>query len=215
LFSQLGTPSLARLKVGVFLVGLLPLWQLARKGWLNELGANPIESIERTLGYWTLMFLMVTLSVTPLRRLLGWAWLMRLRRMLGLFAFFYACQHFLAYAALDQFFDGAAIVKDVAKRPYVTVGFLAFLLLVPLAVTSTRRMMQRLGGKRWQRVHRLIYAAAIGGVVHYWWLVKKDISEPVRFALVLAVLLGYRIVYARFRAVSPPASLGAGVAERN
>jgi sulfoxide reductase heme-binding subunit YedZ len=175
---------------------LIPLFKLIALGLLDDLGANPIEKIERNLGYWTLSFLVITLAVTPLRRSLGWPWLVRLRRMLGLFAFFYGGLHFLTYLVVDQFFDWPGILKDIVKRPYITVGFPAFLLMIPLAVTSTNAMIRRLGGKRWQRLHQLVYLTAVGGVVHYWWLVKKDITTPAVFASLLAVLLGYRLIHA-------------------
>ena len=177
----------------VFLAALIPLAKLAWLGLHNGLGANPIEKITRTTGYWTLTFLMITLTATPLRTVSGWSWPIRWRRMLGLFAFFYASLHFLTYLVLDQFFDWTAIVKDIAKRPYITVGFPAFLMLIPLAVTSTNKMVQRLGAKRWKNLHKLIYLIGIAGVVHFWWLVKKDITEPVQFAFVLTVLLGFRV----------------------
>ena len=180
----------------VFLAALIPLAKLIWLGLHNGLGANPIEKITRTTGYWTLTFLLITLTATPLRALLGWNWPIRWRRMLGLFAFFYASLHFTTYLVLDQFFDWPAIVKDIAKRPYITVGFPAFVMLIPLAVTSTNKMVQRLGGKRWKSLHGLIYAIGIAGVVHFWWLVKRDISEPVQFAAMLAVLLGFRVVQA-------------------
>ena len=182
------------LKALTFLLCLIPL---ARLGWLvlnDGLGANPIEFITRSTGTWTLVFLMITLSVTPLRRITGWNGLIRFRRMLGLFAFFYVCLHFTTYIWLDQFFDWAEIVKDVIKRPFITIGFACFVLLIPLAVTSTNAMQRRLK-RRWQQLHRLIYLIAIGGVVHYWWLVKKDITQPAIYALVLAVLLGFRLAY--------------------
>jgi len=180
----------------VFLAALIPLAKLAWLGFHNGLGANPIEKITRTTGYWTLTFLMITLAATPLRSVSGWSWPIRWRRMLGLFAFFYASLHFLTYLVVDQFFDWTAIVKDIAKRPYITVGFPAFIMLIPLAVTSTNKMVQRLGGRRWKNLHKLIYVIGIAGVVHFWWLVKKDITEPVQFAVVLAVLLGFRVVKA-------------------
>lgn len=182
------------LKALTFLLCLIPL---ARLGWLglnDGLGANPIEFITRSTGTWTLVFLMITLTVTPLRRITGWNGLIRFRRMLGLFAFFYVCLHFATYIWLDQFFDWAEIVKDVIKRPFITIGFACFLLLIPLAVTSTNAMQRRLK-RRWQLLHRLVYLIAIGGVVHYWWLVKKDITQPAIYALVLAVLLGFRLAY--------------------
>lgn len=183
-------------KALVFLAALVPFGKLLWLGWQDSLGANPIEKITRTTGWWTLTFLLLTLSATPLRSLSGWGWPMRLRRMLGLYAFFYACLHFLTYLVLDQFFDWPAIVKDIAKRPYITIGFPAFLLLIPLAATSTNAMVRRLGGKRWKQLHRLVYLIAPAGGVHFWWLVKKDITEPVRFAVLLSVLLGFRVAQA-------------------
>ncbi|MEW6313012.1 MAG: protein-methionine-sulfoxide reductase heme-binding subunit MsrQ [Pseudomonadota bacterium] len=191
---SLSPQALSRLKVLVFVTCLLPLLRLIVLGWLHKLGANPIEFITHSTGTWTLSFLMITLSVTPLRRLTGWHWLVRLRRMLGLFAFFYACLHLITYVWLDQFFDLHAIAKDVLKRPFITVGFTSFLLLIPLAVTSSNAMMKRLGGKHWQQLHRFIYVIAVGGVVHYWWLVKKDVTQPIIYAIVLAVFMGLRLV---------------------
>ena len=186
------------IKSVIFVACLIPLARLAWFAFQGNLSANPIEFITRSLGTWTLVFLLITLSVTPLRKLLNQPWLIKLRRMLGLFAFFYASLHFVTYIWLDQFFDLQAIYKDVIKRPFITVGFASFLLLIPLAVTSTNNMVRRLGGKRWQKLHRLVYLIAVGGVVHYWWLVKKDITQPVIYAAVLAILLGYRIfVYLR------------------
>jgi len=180
------------LKPALFVLSLLPLAYLVYRGFYDQLGANPIETINRTTGDWVLRFLMITLAVTPLRRITGWNSLLRYRRMLGLFAFFYAVMHFLSYAWLDQNFVLADIIKDVVKRPYITVGFASFLLLIPLAVTSTNDMVRRLGAKRWQQLHRLVYVIAIGGVVHFLWLVKSDIREPLVYAAILAVLLGYR-----------------------
>jgi sulfoxide reductase heme-binding subunit YedZ len=183
------------IKAAVFAACLIPVALLAWRGFTGGLGANPIEYITHSTGWWTLTFLLITLLVTPARRLTGLNWLLRLRRMLGLFAFFHVCLHFTTYIWLDQFFDWMSIVKDVAKRPFITVGFSAFVLLIPLAATSTNGMVKRLGARRWQLLHRLVYAIAILGVVHYWWLVKKDITEPVIFALLLAVLLGARLVW--------------------
>ena len=181
-------------KAGLFVLALLPLARLVWLGFTGGLGANPIEFITHSTGTWTLVGLLATLSVTPLRKLSGWNWLLRLRRMLGLFAFFYASLHFTTYIWLDQFFDLHAVFKDVIKRPFITVGFLAFVLLIPLAVTSTNAMVKRLGGKSWQRLHRLVYAIAILGVLHYWWLVKKDLTQPLIYALILAALLAYRVL---------------------
>ncbi len=184
-------------KAALFLLSLIPLMRLGWYGYSSQLGANPIEFITRSLGTWTLVFLLITLSITPLRKLSGWNWLNKLRRMAGLFAFFYALLHFITYIWLDQFFDLAEIVKDVIKRPFITIGFAAFLLLIPLAITSTNAMMKKIGGKRWQMLHRLLYVIAIFAVIHYWWLVKKDITQPLVYAGVLAILLGYRIWKAR------------------
>lgn len=177
-----------------FVLCLVPLGLLTLRALTVGLGANPIEVITHRTGWWALTLLMVTLAVTPLRRLSGWAWPIKLRRMVGLFAFFYASLHFVTYIWLDKFFDLHDIVKDIGKRPFITVGFAAFVLLIPLAVTSTRKMIARLGGKRWQLLHRLVYVSALLGVVHFLWLVKKDISEPLMFIGVLAVLLGYRVM---------------------
>ena len=186
--------AIAAIRATVFALALLPLARLGLLAWLGKLTANPIEFITRSTGTWTLSFLLITLAVTPLRRLLDWPWLLRLRRMLGLFAFFYACLHFTIYLWLDQFFDAGASAKDIVKRPFITVGFAAFVLLVPLAVTSTNAMVRRLGARAWQRLHYAVYAIATLGVVHYWWLVKKDVRQPLYFATALALLLGYRIV---------------------
>jgi len=194
---NLSSNALKWLKIGVFLLALIPLIKLTIGGYLNDLGANPIEKITHQTGYWTLSFLLITLTITPLRKLTGWSWLLRLRRMLGLFAFFYASLHFLTYLVLDQFFDWDNIVKDVIKRPYITIGFSCFVLLIPLAITSNNYLTKLLGGKRWRLLHRLIYPIAIGGVVHFWWLVKKDITEPLTFAILLIILLVIRLIYWR------------------
>ena len=197
----LDSKTVALVKAIGFFLASVPFFLLALRGWNSwrgqsyNLGANPIEFITRDLGDWTLIFLMVTLAVTPFRRLSGWSWLIKLRRMIGLFAFFYAALHFVTYIWLDQFFDLQDIVKDVIKRPFITVGFAAFLCLIPLAVTSTNAMVKRLGGKRWQALHRVVYAIATLGVVHYWWLVKKDIREPLLYAVILAALLGIRLFW--------------------
>jgi sulfoxide reductase heme-binding subunit YedZ len=179
-------------KFWIFAVCLLPLVRLLVLGASGGLGANPIEFITRSTGTWTLVGLMLTLSVTPLRRLAGQAALLRYRRMLGLFSFFYACLHFVTYVWLDQFFDPTAIVRDIVKRPFITIGFTAFILLIPLAATSTHAMMRRLG-RRWQQLHRLVYLIALLGVIHYLWLVKKDLTEPLIYGGVLACLLVMRL----------------------
>lgn len=167
----------------------------ARLLWLGlngGLGVNPIEFITRSLGTWALSFLLITLAVTPLRKLTGWGEIMRVRRMLGLTAFFYALAHWLSYLWLDQFFDWGEILKDIVKRPFITIGMATFLLLLPLALTSTNAAMRRLK-RNWQRLHRLVYPASACAVLHYFWLVKQDITQPMIYALVLAVLLGLRI----------------------
>src|SRR5271170_6037897 len=179
-------------KPAVFLACLVPMGFLVWKGLSGRLGANPIEVITHSTGDWTLIFLCTTLAVSPLRRLLHLLWLIRYRRMVGLFAFFYGVLHFTTYAWLDQFFNWHAIVKDVYKRPFITAGFTAFLLMVPLAVTSTAGMIRRLGGRRWQQLHRLVYASAVAGVIHYLWLVKIDRRVPLRYAAIVGVLLGCR-----------------------
>lgn len=184
--------QIAAIKIALFLLCLLPLARLVGAAAQDELGANPIEFITRSLGTWTLNFLLITLAVTPLRHLTGMHWLLRLRRMLGLYAFFYAGLHLATYLWLDQFFDWAAIAKDIVKRPFITAGFTAFVLLVPLAATSNNAMVRKLGGRRWTRLHRAVYAIAIIGVIHYWWLVKKDITQPLLYAVLLGLLLGFR-----------------------
>jgi sulfoxide reductase heme-binding subunit YedZ len=186
-------PRRSVLKPLVFALCLVPLALLAWAALAGELGANPIEKVTRTLGDWALRFLVIALAVTPLRRLSGWSALARLRRMLGLYAFFYAVLHLSSYVVLDQFFAWPDIVKDIIKRPYITVGMTAFLLLVPLAVTSTDRMVKRLGGRNWRRLHRIVYVAGPLGALHYVMLVKADLREPLLYATILAVLLGYRL----------------------
>jgi sulfoxide reductase heme-binding subunit YedZ len=176
----------------VFAASLLPLAWMVWLGWQDQLGANPVETLSHRTGDWSLRFLLLTLAVTPLRRLTGWNRLQQFRRMLGLFAFFYVCLHFGVYLVFDQFFDGRAIVADIAKRPYITVGFTGWLLLIPLAVTSTAGMIKRLG-RNWQRLHRLVYLIGVLGVLHYLWLVKADLTEPLVYAGVLTALLGYRL----------------------
>jgi sulfoxide reductase heme-binding subunit YedZ len=193
--------TLRVLKVIVFLLCLAPLVSLGLAafglGGLS-LGANPIEELIHRLGKWGLKFLLITLAITPLRRLTGWSWLLRFRRMLGLFAFFYVLLHFLAYGGLDQRFDLPAIIEDIAKRPYITIGVTALLLLIPLAATSTNGMMRRLG-KRWQKLHRLVYLIAVLGVWHFYWQVKLDTLEPLIYAGILAALLGFRLADRRRR----------------
>jgi sulfoxide reductase heme-binding subunit YedZ len=182
------------LKVLVFLACLVPLARLGWKAYTQALGANPIEVITHSTGDWTLILLLVTLSITPLRKVTRQYWLIGLRRMIGLFAFFYACLHFTTYIWLDKFFNWHGMLADIAKRKFITVGFLAFVLLIPLAVTSTTGWIRRLGGKRWQVLHRLIYVSAVAGVIHYVWLVKADLRKPLQYAAVLGVLLAYRVL---------------------
>ncbi len=196
------------LKVLVFLTCLLPLGKLGLEmlGLAGlSLGANPIEELIHRLGKWGLNFLLITLAVTPLRKWTGQNWLIRFRRMLGLFAFFYLLMHFLTYAGLDQRFDLAVIVEDIVERPYITIGASALLLLLPLAVTSTKGMMRRLG-RRWQKLHRLIYVIAGLGVWHFYWQVKKDILEPSIYIFILLVLLSYRILIRWRRRQATPAA---------
>jgi len=181
------------LKPAVFVAALGPFLYLVWRAVAGELSANPIEDITLTTGQWTLRLLMITLAVMPVRRLTGWQPAIRFRRMLGLFAFFYGTLHFLTYVVLDQFFGWGFILADIAKRPYITVGFAAFVLMVPLALTSTAGMIRRLGGRRWAWLHRLVYVSATCGVVHYLWKVKADTRDPLGWAAVLAVLLGLRL----------------------
>ncbi len=183
--------TLTYIKIALFLVCLLPL---ARAAYivLGGMAVNPIEFITRSTGTWTLVMLLAGLAITPLRRLSGANWLIKLRRMLGLFAFFYACLHFTTYIWLDQFFDLRAVLRDIAKRPFITIGFVAFVLLIPLAATSTDAMLRRLK-RNWGRLHRLVYPIAALGVLHYLWLVKRDLTQPLLYAAVLAVLLGLRL----------------------
>lgn len=195
MIAQASPRQIAAIKVVVFVACLLPLAFLARDAWQDALGANPIEAVTRALGDWTLSFLLITLAVTPLRRYTGWAWLARLRRMLGLYTFFYACLHVGSYVGLDQFFDWREIAGDIVKRPFITAGFVAFCLLVPLAATSTNAMVRRLGGRRWQALHRSVYLIAVLGVLHYAWMVKRDIALPLAYGLVAAVLLGLRVLW--------------------
>lgn len=184
----------SHLKPLVFAASLIPLSNLVYKGFTANLGANPIEVITRSTGLWTLIFLLITLSITPLRKLTRTPSLIQFRRMIGLFSFFYGSLHLMTFLWLDKFFDLHEIIADVYKRPFITAGFTAFVLMVPLALTSTRKMIQRLGGKRWNRLHKLIYFSAAAGAIHFYWLVKKDVTEPVQYGTVLAALLGYRVI---------------------
>jgi sulfoxide reductase heme-binding subunit YedZ len=180
-------------KIALFLAALVPLARLAWKAFHDGLGANPIEVITHSTGDWTLIFVLTTLSMTPLRRITRQYWLIGVRRMIGLFAFFYGTLHFLTYIWLDKFFDVHEMLKDIAKRRFITVGFSAFVLMIPLALTSTAWSIRRLGGKNWQRLHRLIYFTGILAVVHYTWLVKADRRKPIEYGIVLGILLAYRV----------------------
>jgi len=180
-------------KIIIFTNALVPLALLAWDALRGNLGANPIEFFLRTTGVLTLVFLLITLSITPLRKYYGWNQLVKFRRMLGLYAFFYGFLHLITYSIFDKSLSLSAIASDIWQRPFIAVGMFAFFLLIPLAVTSTNNMIKRLGGKNWQKLHRLTYLAAIGGVVHFYMIVKSDITYPLLFGLVLAGLLGYRI----------------------
>ena len=196
-----------RVKPLVFVACLVPALLLGWDAFTGGLGVNPIEDITHRTGDWALRLLLVTLAVTPLRRLAGWHALVRFRRMFGLFAFFYAVLHFSTYLVFDHFFDLLLIIDDVAERKYVTAGFVGFVLMIPLAVTSTQGWIRRLG-KRWAALHRLVYASAVAGVVHFLWLVKIDIGEPLIYAAILTVLLGARMAY-RYRGQSGAVRAGA------
>ena len=211
--------SIGWLKTAIFVLSLVPFLRLFVLGFQDRLGANPIEFITHSTGFWTLTFLCITLAVTPLRRLTGWQQLIRVRRMLGLFAFFYACAHLVTYVWFDQWFSLEEIAKDIWKRPFITVGFAAFVLLVPLAITSTNRMMRRLG-RRWSQLHRLVYVIVILGVAHFWWLKedKNDLSEPWLFCGIVVALLLFRLLHPvwqrsvrpRQNAVAPGVALNPG-----
>jgi sulfoxide reductase heme-binding subunit YedZ len=204
-FKNPSSGTIAKVKTVVFVLCLMPLvWLVA--GFCSDvlrinplglpeevLGANPIETVIRDLGDWALRFILITLTVTPLRKLTGMHWLVRLRRMLGLYAFFYALLHFNIYLGLDQSYDWVEIAKDILKRPFITIGMLTFMLMIPLAITSNNASIKALGGKAWQRLHQLIYVLAICAVLHYWWMVKLDTTQPAIYAVLLAILLGFRI----------------------
>ena len=178
----------------VFTICAVPIALLAWDASQGHLGANPLEFVTRTTGALTLIFLIVSLAVTPLRKTLGLPWMIKFRRMTGLFAFFYGCLHLLTYIWFDKSFDFPAMAHDIGKRPFIMLGMLAFFLLVPLAITSTNQMVKRLGGKNWNRLHKLVYVSAIAGVLHYYLLVKADLRKPLLFAGILAVMLGYRVL---------------------
>ena len=205
-------------KVPVFLLCLVPLTDLMWRFLTHNLGANPVEFVQHATGDWTLRFLVFTLCITPLRKLLRLPELIRFRRMLGLFAFFYVCLHFLTYIGPDQAFDLSAMWKDVAKRPFITVGFTGFVLLIPLALTSTKGWIRRLGGRRWQMLHRAIYISATCGVIHYYWLVKSAVLRPLTYGAIVGVLLAWRFVdwfvrrgrSVRVSSATQPASVNSG-----
>jgi sulfoxide reductase heme-binding subunit YedZ len=180
-------------RVLIFVNAVVPLALLLWDAYFHHLGANPVEFATRTTGMLTLIFLLLSLTVTPVRKLTGWNWLGKFRRMLGLYAFFYGFLHLMTYIWFDRFFNLKSAVGDIAKRPFIAVGFASFLIMIPLAVTSTNKMLKRLGGKRWNRLHKTVYVAAILGALHYYMLVKSDTRLPLAFAFVLAILLGYRI----------------------
>jgi sulfoxide reductase heme-binding subunit YedZ len=196
-------------KVVVFVVCLAPLGILVWRGLHNDLTANAIQFVEHWTGDWTIRFLIFTLAITPLRTILRIPNLIRFRRMLGLFAFFYVCLHFTTWIALDRYFNWPEMLKDIAKRPFITVGFAGFVLMIPLAITSTAGWIRRLGGKRWQMLHRAIYFSAILGVIHYYWQVKSDVRKPLQYAFVVGLLLMCRIgvwLYNRSRGGTSPGS---------
>jgi len=193
------------MKALLFTLTLAPVFWLGWRAWNQNLTANPIEFITRYTGDWTIRFIVFTLSVTPLRKVLGLPDLIRFRRMIGLFAFFYGTLHFATYIWLDKFFDLSDVLKDVAKRPFITAGFTAFVLMIPLAVTSTAGWIRRMGGKRWQVLHRLVYASGVAAVVHYYWLVKSDIRLPAMYGVLVGALLLYRLAaWARKRVSATP-----------
>jgi sulfoxide reductase heme-binding subunit YedZ len=207
-------PPYPWLKPGILLGGLAPLASLILRARQDQLGANPIAQAENELGLAALVFLIASLACSPAKRLLGWTWAMRVRRELGLFAFFYASLHFFTYVLLDQVIDWEAIVADIAKRPFITVGFAAFVILIPLALTSTNGWIRRLGYKRWLRLHQLIYLAGALAVLHFIWRVKIDLSQPLTYAFILAALLIVRVGWWLYRRSDKGASLAAGKAPR-
>ncbi len=187
--------QLVWIKTFIWIACLTPLVRLALLGVTGGLGANPIEFITLSTGIWTLTMLVSSLALTPLRIVTHWNWLVKFRRLIGLFAFFYGCLHFLTYVWLDQFFDVKSMVRDVARRPFITMGATAFFLLIPLAATSTTGAIRRLGGRRWRALHRLVYGSSIAAVIHFWWKVKADTRQPVMYAVILGILLGFRVLY--------------------
>jgi sulfoxide reductase heme-binding subunit YedZ len=191
-------------KLLLFINALVPLALMLRDVYHNRVGANPLEFVTRTTGMLTLVFLILTIAVTPVRTILRLNWLVKFRRMFGLFAFFYGCLHLLTYLWFDRYFNLKSVPGDVVSRPFIAIGMTAFILMVPLAITSTHKMVKRLGGKRWSRLHKLIYGAGIAGVVHFWMLVKSDTRLPITFAFVLLLLLAFRVL-AKY---SPPEPKG-------
>ena len=187
------------LKPAVFVAALAPfLWLLYNAFW-GDLGANPVETITNQTGIWTLRLIVATIAITPIRWLTKWNPIIQFRRMIGLFAFFYSVLHFSIYFVLDRSMMVEGLWDDVVKRPYITVGFIGFVMMIPLALTSTKGWIRRIGGKRWALLHRLVYVTAIAGVIHYWWKVKLDVTDPMIYAAIVAILLGWRLVRA-FRA---------------
>ena len=203
--TQDAPPPVARLKLALFLLALLPLGRLLWAAWTGDFGPNPVEFVQRWTGTWTFNFLLLTLCITPLRVWTQWHWLLRLRRMLGLFTFFYATLHFLSFIGFDHSFDVDAIARDIFKRPFVTVGFAAFVLLIPLAATSNQWAIRKLGGRRWQELHRNVYLIGILACVHYFWLVKATaLLWPLAYSVALAFLLGWRVRERRRKAIPVP-----------
>jgi sulfoxide reductase heme-binding subunit YedZ len=194
---NLSAKQVGYIKVLVFILGLMPITRIVLAGFLGYLSANPLEFITRNTGDWTLYFLCITFAITPLRRLTKLNWLLRLRRMLGLFGFFYACLHFTTFLWFDHFFDLADMWMDVLERPFITVGFIAFVLLIPLAATSTNAMVRRLGGKRWQWLHNLFYLILPLGILHYWWMKagKNLLAQPILFATIVSILFLLRVLH--------------------
>lgn len=194
-------------KIVVFINSLVPLVLMAWDWYHGQLGANPVEFLTRTTGMLTLVFLLISLAVTPLRKVTSMQWLIQFRRMLGLYAFFYGFLHLTTYIWFDRSFNVKSTIADIYARPFIAIGMFSFFLLVPLAITSTKGWIKRLGGKRWARLHKLVYVAAIGGVIHFWMLVKSDVRLPIRFAFLLAVLLGSRLVITYLKQKTPGRTL--------
>lgn len=194
-------------KIVVFINSLVPLALMSWDWYHNKLGANPVEFLTRTTGMLTIVFLLISLAVTPLRKVTGLQWLIQFRRMLGLYAFFYGFLHLTTYIWFDRSFNLKSTISDIYARPFIAIGMFSFFLLVPLAITSTKGWIKRLGGKRWARLHKLAYVAAIGGVVHFWMLVKSDVRLPIKIAFVLAVLLGARLVINQLKQKTPKRTL--------